>query len=133
MKPGPPLRDELRIFVSVEDASSLAREIRETGLSCSRRSNLTIDDPHGAVALVISGIGFAAGASAAALDRLARAVSAWAHRDDGKSIELTESGTIRRIDGFSLHEIREILETVREEQRAIDAHFTQLREDGANP
>ena len=75
--------------------------------------------PNSTVAYLVYGVG----AGAAALDRLAKAISTCSRRHDGKSIELHEGGEVKTVTGFSADEARALLDRIAERQREVDRQW----------
>jgi hypothetical protein len=126
LEPGFPLQSEMKVRVSPDEADALIALIEAEGLRCGPLMEHSLADPNSTVAYLVYGIPAGAAAAAAAIERLAKALSTWSHRHDGKSIELHANGTAKIIlTGFSTDEVRMTLDEIAERQRVIDQDWQQ--------
>lgn len=131
LEPGFPSQGAMKLRVSPNEADALVASIEAEGLRCGPVLEHSFD-PTSTAAYLVYGITTGGAAMAGTLDRLAKAISAWSHRHDGKTIELYENGTIKSVKGYSVEQARALVDGVVERQRQIDSDWEQATGRGSS-
>lgn len=110
METGLPNSGDVTIRTGSESADDLRRAFGEFGLSTADALELSVSDVLTTVFQVQNVLG------SAGLAALAKGLSTWLHRNDGKEIDVTVNGTVLRFKGMSEAEIVRIVHELRTER-----------------